>query len=410
MNNLDWTYLEFSERPLSDSCWSVQTGPDGRVYIACCTEHTGGESATVVRYNEESDRLDYLFDVDEVTGDLRRSGRATQCKIHYSFVPEISTGLLYAATHLSGPPAGETHYNPWAAWHDPQRAFRGSYLIAYDTATDAVVSSTLMIPKEGCRCLALDEARRRLYAVTYPRDHLVSYDLATGSLRDYGRIGSVNSQCLVLDDRGRVFLFADTGRLLRFDPDQDRLEELPVVFPHAGYQSAWHGVLYDASPDHATGGFFMVPWKTHPRLARYLPDDGPNGRIEDLGPLTQDRDERAIMSVNLDHVGGLISDKMGGLYFTRAAWGGGADPGGNSGRRWSAVAELCRRNADGSIDVLGRLTSERGGNHYVSRAAVSSKGTMILGKILTSPAGVYRVRIPALARELDASEFLRSWG
>ena len=52
---MNWKYHEFTERPLSDSCWSVQTGPDGRIYIACCTEHTGGETATVVRLDETND-------------------------------------------------------------------------------------------------------------------------------------------------------------------------------------------------------------------------------------------------------------------------------------------------------------------------------------------------------------------
>ena len=103
---MKFEYREFSGRPLSDSCWSVQTGPDGRVYIACCTEHTGGETGTVVRWDEDSGSLEYLFDLDEVTGDLRDSGRATQCKIHYSFIPDRERGLLHAATHLSGPPGG----------------------------------------------------------------------------------------------------------------------------------------------------------------------------------------------------------------------------------------------------------------------------------------------------------------
>jgi len=151
----NWRYLEFSQRPLSDACWSVQTGPDGRVYIASCTEHTGGESATVVRYNEATDALEYLFDLDEVTGDLRDSGRATQCKIHYSFVPDVATEQIHAATHLSGPPIGEKHYNPWASWNDPRRAFRGAYLVSYDNRSEGVTESRLMIPKEGCRCLDL---------------------------------------------------------------------------------------------------------------------------------------------------------------------------------------------------------------------------------------------------------------
>ena len=107
------TYHEFSERPLSDSCWGIQTGPDGRIYAAACIEHTGGQSVTVVRYDPAADRLQYLFDMDEVTGDLRDSGRATQCKIHYSFVPDPEHDLLYCATHLSGPPKVEADAGPF---------------------------------------------------------------------------------------------------------------------------------------------------------------------------------------------------------------------------------------------------------------------------------------------------------
>lgn len=406
MSTLDWTYLEFSERPHSDSCWSVQTGPDGRVYIACCTEFTGGQTATLVRYNETSDRLEYLLDVDEATGDLRDSGRATQCKIHYSLVPERATGILYAATYLSGPPVGEKSYNPWAAWHDTQRAFRGSYLLAYDTAADQLVSSTLMIPREGCRCMAIDEDRRILYALTYPRDHFVSYDLKTGRLTNYGRVGSVNNQCIVVDRLGRVFFFADSGRMMRFNPDRERLEELPLVYPHAEYQSAWHGVLYDAAADPVSGGFYFVPWKGHPRLARYRPHEGANGRLEDLGPLTQERDERVPVTVNLDHAGGLFCDADGGLFYIRAAW----TPGQEAVKPDWTVAELCRRDLSGTVQVLGQLRSQRGGNHYVSRTAVTSRGTMILGKILTKPAGVYRVKTDGPDRTLTPAEYLRSWG
>ena len=135
-------FYSFAEQPNSDSCWSLQTGPDGRIYAASCIEHTPGETVTVLRYNEAEDRLDSLFEMDRVTGDLRDSGRATQCKIHYSFAPSPATGLLYAATHLSGPPKGERRYNPWASWHDPKRAFRGAYLAAFDTAADSVAVNT----------------------------------------------------------------------------------------------------------------------------------------------------------------------------------------------------------------------------------------------------------------------------
>ncbi len=405
---MDWKYLEFSKRPLSDSCWSVQTGPDGRIYIACCTEHTGGETATVVRYNEETDALDYLFDLDEVTGDLRDSGRATQCKIHYSFVPDPEKGLLHAATHLSGPPKGEKSYNPWASWNDPQRAFRGAYLISYDTAGEVVTDARLMIPKEGCRCLAFDPDRRVLYAVSYPRDHFVAYDLRTGRLTDYGRIGSVNTQCIFRDRLGRAFLFDDQGRLLRFDPEKKRLEQLPIVYPHASYQTAWHGVLYDAVQDPASGAVYMIPWKTHPHLARYWPEDGPHGRIEDLGPVTQARDPHPIMGVNLDHVGGLLWGPDHKLVLGRAVWS--AQPYLKERKR-DTHCELVRFDPQHDHwEALGQLTSDKGGNHYVSRGAISKKGTLVFGKILTTPAGVYRVRAATPQPDLEPNQYLRFWG
>lgn len=405
---LHWHYHEFSERPLSDSCWSVQTGPDGRVYAASCTEHTGGETATVVRYDENRDCLEYLFDLDEATGDLRDSGRATQCKIHYSLVPDPEKGLLHAATHMSGPPKGETKYNPWASWNDPQRAFRGAYLISYDTGGDVVTESKLMIPKEGCRCLAFDPERRILYAVTYPRDHFVAYDLKRSKLIDYGRIGSVNTQCIFLDKRGRAYLFNDAGRLLRFDPERQRLEQLDHIFPHAAYQTAWHGILYDAVQDPRENAFYMVPWKTHPHLARFRPDEGPNGRLEDLGPITQDRDPREVMSVNLDHVGGLIWGADQKLYLVRAEW-----PGDISNHRSSdaTTGAFVRWDpATGEWESLGAFHSPVGANHYISRGALSARGNMIFGKILASPAGIYQAKVADHPSEVKPADYLRFWG
>lgn len=335
------------------------------MYAACCTEHTGGESATVTRWNPDEEKLDYLFDLDEVTGDLRDSGRATQCKIHYSFVPDPERDLLYCATHLSGPPKGAAHYNPWAAWTDPRIAFRGAYLVAYDTRRDQIEDVRLMIPREGCRCLAFNPHRRLLYAVTYPRDHFVVHDLDRGTLADYGRVGSINTQCIFLDRQGRGLWTDDRGRFLRFDPDAERIEELPHTYPHAPYQSAWHGVLYDACPDANGESVFCVPWKTHPRLVRFWTEDGPHGRLEDLGPLTQDRDPAWLAGVNTDHVGGLITGADSALYYCRAVW----DPlevrNGRSRDR-TAYAVLTRRDPDtGETTDLAELRSDRGGNQHI---------------------------------------------
>ena len=137
--------------------------------------------------------MDYLIDVAEEVGEPPDNGRATQCKVHYSLVGSES-GLIYGATHLSGPPKGEIVYNPWGCWNDEKRCFKGSMLFIWDIKREEVIFTSLLYPKEGCRAMALDEERGRLYGITYPRDHFFSYDLKKKELINLGRIGSINSQ------------------------------------------------------------------------------------------------------------------------------------------------------------------------------------------------------------------------
>ena len=84
----------FTGHPDADTCWSVSVGPDGRIYAAACAESVPGGVVKVVRYNEQKDGLDYLFSLDEMVNDPGDSGRATQCKIHYSFAPSMADGIL----------------------------------------------------------------------------------------------------------------------------------------------------------------------------------------------------------------------------------------------------------------------------------------------------------------------------
>ena len=334
----------------------------------------------MTRYNAATDALDSLFDMDAVTGDLRDSGRATQCKIHYSFAPDPETGILYAATHLSGPPKGEKRYNPWASWHDPVRAFRGAYLVAYDTKADAIRSSDLMIPREGCRCLCLEPRRRLLYALTYPRDHFVVYDLATRELRDHGRLGSVNAQCIFTDRRGRGYTFMDTGRVVRFDPDRNRLEELPHVFPHERCQTARHGVVYDAVADPATGAVYAVPWKARPHLLRYFPDEGPDGRLEDLGLVGPPTAPGLPIAVNRNHAGGLVLHGDW-LYYVVSHWLPGDLPAMQTGNpsREQCIA-MVRRLHTGTLATEDVCTPRRRGRHaplHLARGAGPERRSLL---------------------------------
>ena len=406
------SYHQFDERPFSDSCWSIQTGPDGKIYIACCTELTGGQSVTIVRYNEGADALDYLFDMDEVSGDLRDSGRATQCKIHYSFVPDPGNDILYCATHLSGPPIGERGYNPWAAWHDPVRAFRGSYLAAYDTKNDKIKEVHLFIPKEGCRCLCIDIERQLLFALSYPRDHFLVYNLKTRELKDKGRIGSVNSQCIFLGNNGMAYTFGDSGQMIRYNIDKDRLEEYPHIYPHENCQNNWHGVLYDAIKDPFQNAIYAIPWKARPHLIRFWPDDGPFGRMEDLGTISQDADPNKPIGVNINHVGGLVFGHDGYLYYVKSAWEmKHTDIKGLQKSYIDSTGILCRINPVSlEKEEVCSLRGGAGPSRYVSRGARDAEGNFYFGKILATPAGIYRVENHNKNVIQKNTEYFRYWG
>lgn len=405
------TWYEFTEHPLSDSCWSLSTGPDGRIYIAACCERYPGETVKLCRYNETTDQIDYLFDLDKMVDDPRDSGRATQCKIHYSFAPSMSDSILYMATHLSGPPIDLPAYSPWTFWHDSERCFRGSALLAFDTRTDEVLWWDTMIPKEGCRCLVIDEERGMLYAISYPRDHMIEYNIKTRTKRDLGRIGSINSQIIFLDSQHRVWTSSDQGRLVRYDPDKDRIETSPYILPHnPQFQTGWHSVFYDAvaSPDNKT--IYAVTWIAQPYLMRIHLDDGEWGTVEDLGPTTQERDPSIPIDTFLDHCGGLVLGADGNLYYVASRWrdhqynpmsAGHKD---REGVVWCLDPQSLRKKEVALLERPNEFAQ------YVSRGAIDHNGDLFFGHVGPSPVGFFKVHMPSDKKKKNAHLPIRIWG
>lgn len=412
------SWYQFTEHPDSDSCWSLSAGPDGRIYAAACAETVPGGVVKLVRYREETDSLEYLFSLDEMVDDPYDSGRATQCKIHYSFAPSLSDGILYMATHLSGPPIDQPAYSPWSSWHDKERCFRGAALLAFDTGTDEVLWWDTIIPKEGCRCLLHDEECGCLYALSYPRDHLIRYDIRKRQPADLGRIGSINAQALFTDRSHRVWTTDDYGHLVRFDPEKDRIERSPFVLPHEEYQTGWHSVLYDVAPSPDGNCVYATTWNGSPRLLRIWPDDGAWGRIEDLGRVTPEHDLTVPENFFIDHCGGLVFAGDGMLYYGASRWTGGYPaidevtnlfPGGESkagalGTVWRLDPGTLKRE---QVAVLDRPDATA---HYVTRGAVDSSGDLFFGHVGPPPVGFFKIEMPADRKRPNAHLPLRMWG
>lgn len=406
-------YYSFGDiNPRTDSCWSISTGPDGRVYAAACSELTPGGTVRVARYNEATDALDCLFDLSELVDDRPESGRASQCKIHYSFAPSMHDGVLYMATHLSAPAIDRTAYLPWVDWHDPQRCFRGSALVAYDTRQDKVLWWDTIMPREGCRCLVLDEERGLLYAMSYPRDHMFVYDLEKRQARDLGRISSVNPQAIFIDRRHRIWTTNDDGRLVRYDPGKGRMEIAPTPLPcDREYQDGWHNVFYDVAPSPTEPCVYSVPWNSRPHMLRIWPEEGEWGRVEDLGRVTQDQSAHLPQTTMRDHCGGLVFGGDGMLYYAAARWRDPNDPPSAVNEREDEGVLWRMNTATGEREPVAVLNRPDSCSHYVSRGAINAEGDLFFAHCAgTAPVGIFKVTMPAERKKPNAHLPIRYWG
>lgn len=399
-------FLPFEKLPYSDSCWSLIEGPDERVYAAGCAEHAPGGTAYVVRYDPIAGDLEYMLDVATAVGEDPRNGRATQCKIHYSMIID-DEGIMYGATHLSGPAVGEVRYNPWSTFNDPRRSYVGARLFAYDCGAEEVLWTDTLIPWEGCRCLALDRDRHCLYAVGYPRDHFYRYDLDSRERLDAGRIGSVNPQAIWFDGKMRAYTTGDDGRIVCFDPESQRLVDTDLHVPVAPYQSGWHSVVYDVVRVPGTDEVVGVSWNVDPRLFHFIPGDAPGeGRVRDLGPAGPGIEGHGPRGLNTDHAGGLVFLANGDLLY-------GASRPGDGGDHWGRACVLKRMDIETgeSEEICELVTEEDRRIGYVSRAARIGSRHLVFGAIGPRPTGIVHVELPEdLAAGPNQQTPRRIWG
>lgn len=284
-------------------------------------------------------------------------------------------------------------------------------MLAFDTRKDQVLWWDTLIPKEGCRCMALDEERGMIYAVSYPRDHFIIYDIDKRKRRDFGRIGSINSQAIFTDDRHRVWTSSDYGHLVRYDPEKDSLEMSPYVLPHdLVYQNGFHSVFYDAVRQPYTDCIWAVTWIANPRLVRIWPNEGEWGRVEDLGPTTQGRDLTVPMNTFRDHCGGVAFAGDGQLYYVASRW---KDPqynpmGDDHEEMEGVVTRMNPRTTKREEVTVLRRPGQCA--QYVSRGAVDHNGDLFFGHVGPRPVGIFKVEMPPDRKKKDAHLPIRTWG
>ncbi|MBQ0104958.1 MAG: hypothetical protein KBT47_02850 [Armatimonadetes bacterium] len=372
--------VDFTELPIHDTTWALCGGCDGEAYVGACCEHTGGVNAVVLRYKQDGTR-EALMDMGDVAGQPADNGRATQCKVHDSLFCDRD-GLLYAATHLSGPPVNQIIYNPWGNWKDNHVSFPGAVLAIYDTKTDTLISADYMYEQEGCRALALDYERKKLYSCTYPLNHFHVWDIEKKQDTDYGRVGAVNPICIWTDSAGNGYHCDDFGRVIKFNADTQKLEFLDAFTTYPKYQGGWHNVSYDIINSTEKDVVYGVSWNAYPHLWQF---DMKTEKVMDLGPIHQNMTGKEPPRINNSHVAGLCMGPDNKIYM----FGMTEDHDGNK----TATSHTLRYTPETEEwEDLGPLVDDRGEKvWYISRAVWISKREIVGAIVGRVPTGVIHI-------------------
>lgn len=366
--------IVFSRLPEHDTCWSLIKGVDAKLYIGVCGEMTGGMSAYVASYDPVSEKITYLVEMASVLGVPTDNGQGSHSKVHYCLMQD-NDGTLYAATHCTGAPLGDWIWRPWNCWTHPQKQFSGSGLAAFRPDGELLFSE-IFLPQEGSRCMALAPERRKIYGISYPRNHFFVYDLKKRELRDLGRIGSINPQCIFIDREENAYTTDDFGRIIKCLADKEELIDTGVQIPHAGFRNGYHNTLYDVTPAPDSKSVFGVTWAWGERLFRY---DLEKNRLYDYGKAYGEENDEWDHIIH-SHAGGLVFGTDGMLYFTANAESGG-----------KSVPHLIKLNpSDGKRENLGILHHNQMPADHISRAAADDMGNLYFAETGNTPTKLFR--------------------
>ena len=378
--------IVFDALPEHETCWSLTTAPNGKIYIGVCGELTGGLSVFLVEYDPETEKTEYLMEVGEALGRSARSGATPISKVHYGMIPGHD-GKLYCATHFSGPPVTDVVWRPWQTWDDPVRMACGLCLFTYDTATGELKNLGSICPNEGCRAAGFAEKRRLMYIATWPRNHFVVFNVDTMECYDAGRMGNTNPLSIWTDEQENGYTVNDLGGILRYDADERRLHETGARIPKSPFCKGERGIYG------SVWNLEYMPFAGH--LFYY---DMRTGEIRDYGPgKTGSADRKS-------HLSALVFGEDGLLYYVVSQE--------DLHRRLGCRMYLMRLHPDtGEKEEIGALDDGQWHSEYVAKATFDFKGNLYFADTNNRPTRLYVYRPESGERRIvnDFSK-IRNWG
>ncbi len=226
-----------------------------------------------------------LFEYDVVSARMRLCGFIPelanlreyqwQGKIHSQIV-EGPGGSMYFTTD-----GGESR-EEYLMEHP--HGYGGGYFLKWDPAAGKLTNLGIGLQYESLKDLTVDRANGRIYAISYPQVHLLTYDPETNRLRDLGRLGSDHVPRVIFSDWwGNVYYVDWRQRLVKYEKTSDQLlfagESLPA-FPGTPGEYIVTGITAYAV-DQPTGVIYLITYGA--KMLAFHPSREGIGRVDDLG-------------------------------------------------------------------------------------------------------------------------------
>ena len=209
---------------------------DGKVYMGTST-YTHG--AQLLELDRKTGEIRAVVDLEQ---SLKQHGddAIPHSKIH-THLTRSKDGVIYFGTHTGHPDEN----------YDDVRRYEGGHFMSYDPKAGTLTDYGIGMPGDSLMRVVLDEARGKLYGMTFPKGNLLVCDLRTRVVTDMGKASvSTYSTPWVLSD-GNVYFASRLDELSCFDPDRGEITVLPLTLPAVGdeKQTLRFGNFSNISPD-----------------------------------------------------------------------------------------------------------------------------------------------------------------
>lgn len=289
-----------------DTYNGMGVGSDGNVYYVLSSESID-VGAQMYRFDTKKRAIQHLGDLTEACGEKGLKA-IPQGKSHVNFVE--ADGKLYFSTHI-GVYSIIDGMEKMGIPPEGYQAYPGGHLMAFDLKSGEFQKLATAPEHEGVLTMNMDPAHGRIFAITWPSGLFFRYNLAEGSLKNFGKTCAEGENGKGADYRticrsiavdpstGRAWYSTSEGDIFLYDPERDSVRKLtgddlkkdyfgiydPTSPGHMGYnwrQTAWHAPQNMIYGVHGNSGY----------LFRFDPDAE---RVELLERLTSERSKRSGM-------------------------------------------------------------------------------------------------------------------